>query len=130
MHDRPDAVDLLEIALASLNHRLLPALPAELQPLGRMVADAVAIASRELQAGDTVMEQSLAAFTQLYGPEAVADSGDSPEEAVEALTSLLAEEIRDGTLDGDSLVEDLLLSDARSRLQITNPTLLKDEEIA
>ena len=47
MNDRPDATELLAIARRTLLDELLPRLPEELRYTALMIANAMAIASRE-----------------------------------------------------------------------------------
>jgi hypothetical protein len=94
--DRPDAVELLRVARASLEAEILPGLAGEARLTGLMVARAMAIAERELRA-------PVAEF-----PDAAA----------------LAAAIRAGRHDGDLDLHARLLADAAARTAIANPKAL------
>jgi hypothetical protein len=57
LQDRPNARELLEIARATLNAEL-PLLPADRRLVGLMVANALAIATRELDLQQSYVEAS------------------------------------------------------------------------
>lgn len=96
MKVEPAGAELLKVARASLLEALLPLLPAESHYTARMVANAMAIAARELQ-------------------QPPADS------AVDA--ARLAREIRAGRHDGGDIAP-LLREITRARLAVSNPRLL------
>jgi|KBSMisStandDraft_5_1062788.scaffolds.fasta_scaffold1342933_2 hypothetical protein len=96
MKVEPAGVELLRVARASLLESLLPLLPAESHYTARMVANAMAIAAREL-------EQPSAASV----PDA----------------ARLAREIREGRHDAGEIAA-LLREITRARLAVSNPRLL------
>ena len=96
MKVEPAGAELLGVARASLLESLLPLLPAESHYTARMVANAMAIAAREL-------EQRSAAG------------------AVDA--ARLAREIREGRHDAGEIAG-LLREITRARLAVSNPRLL------
>ena len=67
MSDRPDATELLAIARTTLLDKLLPQLPDELRYDTLMLATAMAIAARELSAGDPAAHTELARVYALLG---------------------------------------------------------------
>lgn len=62
MLEQPDAADLLNTAREALLQKLLPALPAHLHYEARMIANAMAIASRAATVDPAPLEARLAAF--------------------------------------------------------------------
>ncbi|MDH1672834.1 DUF6285 domain-containing protein [Stutzerimonas stutzeri] len=115
---RPDARELLEIARQTLLHELLPELPAQKRYLTLMVANAMAIAAREYQAGDRVSFEEGERLRALLD-----DRQASPEAARRALAAA----IRKGRYDAQDERERLLEALRRTtlaRLQISNPKLL------
>jgi hypothetical protein len=95
--DRPDAAELLEIARETLTRELLPLLPAEQRLTGLMVANALAIAERELR--------------------------DPPPGLLDAWP--LVHAIRAGRHDGDAALHRRLYEDATARVAIANPRRLR-----
>lgn len=67
MSHQPKAHELLEIARQTLLHDLLPALPNELRYTTLMVANAMAIAARECNAGTQVDAQESESLQKLLG---------------------------------------------------------------
>jgi hypothetical protein len=98
MSDQPDAKSLIEIARATLNAEVLPLLPADRRLAGLMVANALGIAARDLAA-----------------PTALA-----PNPSIAG--------IRSGRHDGDKILYDALLADARQRVAASNPKYLADDD--
>ena len=117
--DRPAGEALLEAARRLLLDELLAQLPAERRYDGLMIANAMAIAARELRdagAGSAAAAQRLSAFYE--------DATAAPE----ALARRLVADIRAGRFDDgparERLVQ-LLRADLRSRLAISNPRALR-----
>lgn len=127
--DRPDGPELLDAARRHLLEELLPLLPDERRIDVLMIANAMAIAAREAQAGDALLRDALARLAAIYD-EAVPECPS--EEALRAqlsrLNRRLAEEIRAGAFDSGpkrAAVLDHLRATARSRVAITNPKVLE-----
>ena len=97
MRVEPGGAELLRVARAELLDQLLPHLPAAHHYAARMVANAMAIAARELQA--------------------------VPAEPVDA--AALARDIRDGRHDGDAGTHAHLEDLTRDRLAVSNPRVLE-----
>ncbi|MEE8188712.1 MAG: DUF6285 domain-containing protein [Kiloniellales bacterium] len=132
MPDRPDGVALLELARGQLLEELLPELPEGKRLGARLVANAMAIAARELKAGDRPGRAELAALATLYGEAAGKDGPRDPvervSEAIQRLSWRLASEIRGGKLDGNPEVYDLLRFGTESRLRLTNPKAVGEDD--
>jgi hypothetical protein len=93
--DRPDAAELIAIALARFRAEILPVVPAEQRLTALMIANALGIAGREQTApGDGILGETGAGF--------VAD-------------------MRSGRWDDDAEMHRLLLQDAKARVAIANP---------
>jgi len=97
MRVRPDGAELLRVARAELLERLLPQLPASHHYAARMVANAMAIAAREMTAP-------------------ASDGDEAPD---------LAAGIRAGRHDGSAATLERLRSLTRERLAVSNPRLLE-----
>jgi hypothetical protein len=105
MADHPRGERLLETARELLRTELLPALPADKRHAALMVANAMAIAARELDRRD----------------DAALD------EARAAEARRLCAAIRAGRFDGGAAAAPLharLLADTRSRVEVSNPKYL------
>jgi hypothetical protein len=120
MRDRPDGAELLRQARAVLLDDLAGALPEGRRYEVLMVASAMAMAARELEAGTAGRKAHRTALEALLGPSSEPDL----EAALVDLGRRLAAEIRAGELDGDPRVHDVLARAAAARLALSNPKLL------
>lgn len=133
MRARPDGAVLLEQARAALLRELLELLPESRRLDARMIANAMAIAERELAAGDADLAAERAALAAFYrerpepGPRAA--QAESLGEALERLNWKLASELRGGLLDGDAKAFDLLRQEVKARLRESNPKLLNSAKV-
>jgi len=130
MRPRPDAADLLAIACATLEEKLLPRLPPALRFDGLMIANALANAARALAAGEAPLHAELAWLAGRYGEEAAPPADETPAAAVLRLERRLVADIRAGRLDGDGEVARHLLADALAAVAESNPKYLKGRGIA
>ena len=132
MRDRPDGIALLGLARRALLEDLLDELPDEHRVTARMVANAMAIAARELAAGDAPTAAYAEALTALYDESQESglrgDAAEPVDEAIQRLAWWLAAEIRGGRRDGDAAVHDLLRAHATERVRVSNPKLLSESE--
>jgi len=123
MHDLPHTDDLLAIARDTLLNELLPHLPATQKYSALMVANAMAIASREYR-GATAAERARRAL-QCLAPgctEIVAHD-------THARDQQLCQDLRNGILDTDLVaLLPALRADVSSRLQVGNPKYLQQTE--
>jgi uncharacterized protein DUF6285 len=119
MLDRPEARDLLGIARQHLLQRILPVLPEALRYDALMVANALAIAAREIELAAQAQARDRAAIAALL-PDA------PPDAEIVALRSALCREIRRGSYDAGRRAELLagLRASVEARLAISNPKLL------
>ena len=106
--------DLLEVARAALRADLLPALPPERRYHGAMIANALAVASRELRLGPAAREAEQHALAALLG---------STDQALGELRRSLCHGIRAGLHDGErsATLRAILREAVRRRLEISNP---------
>jgi hypothetical protein len=90
MHRPPSAADLLETARTLLRQSILPQLsgPERYQVL--MVANAMAIATRQIAAGDQPLEAARSRLAAIYG---------EPQASLDALEHRLAKDLRAGLFD-------------------------------
>jgi hypothetical protein len=128
MNDRPEASDLLAAARDAFNERILPALPSALRYDGLMIANALGIVLREIQAGDAPARAEYERLGELL-PE-----GRPETPAARALHALLEDynrrlsaAIRAGRFDGAerAALRDHLQKTTHEKLAISNPKLLK-----
>ena len=106
MRDQPDGIKLLDLARTAVLDELLPALPDDRRYTARLIANAMAIAARELEAGDAPLRADRAALEKLIGDgggEATLEryQSESMEEALQRLTMLCSAVIQ--ARDGDPL---------------------------
>ena len=110
----PAAQRLLELARRELLESLLPQLQGDARYRARLIANAMKIAAREVEAGAAVDAETRRLLQEIAGR-----SGASLESSSEAaLQALLAETIRAGRLDGDAALFEVLsrLTDWRRSL--------------
>jgi hypothetical protein len=104
--DRPDAAELVAIALASFRAEVLPVIPPEKRLAALMIANALGIAERELAGQEkATLAASVAA---LIG------------ETAEVVPAFVAD-LRRGRWDADADMHRRLLQDAKARVAIANP---------
>src|SRR3546814_13785361 len=96
MLDRPDRVDLLQTDETALRDELLPGLDGAAKYTALMVASAIAMARREIEAGHDPARRVLDAFAEFYGQDNVHRAGTAAGECALALMRDLARELRDG----------------------------------
>ena len=128
MGDRPDGVRLLELARKTLLEDLSAHLPAGQRYIARLVANAMAIAARELETGETPQLAARVALETLLGEEpdeaeALAQA-ETVDEALQRLNWRLTAEIRSGGRDAHPKVHEMLRKTALARLKIVNPRAL------
>ncbi len=127
MWTSPDARSLLSIALVTFREEILPHVPPARRHAALMVADALAIAGRELAGLDEAGHAVLAALALLYGEDADGSlSGDELRRRVEGLQHRLCIEIAAGDFDrdGQELLMECLEKIVRARLTIADPRAL------
>jgi hypothetical protein len=123
MHDLPHTDDLLAIARDTLLNELLPHLPATQKYGALMVANAMAIASREYR-GAAAAEQARRALQCLAPGCAEIVAHDT-----RARDQQLCQDLRNGALDADlAALLPALRADVSSRLQVGNPKYLRQIE--
>lgn len=116
MQDGPDARTLLRIARETLAATVLPALSGERRYAGLMIAQALAIALRELADDGAAAAAERERLAARYG-----DAGAD----LAALRRRLVADIRAGTADDDPAVAALIRDQLRDRLALTRPELLE-----
>lgn len=110
MRDRPNGAELLHLARQALRG-LADELSEDRRYTALMIASAMAMAAREIEAG----HESEAATAPLR-----ALLGDEPEEPLKAL----AQALRNGRLDGHPAAHAWLSSEVEGRVKISNPKRL------
>ena len=126
MNNLPAGTDLLSIARDTLLSELLPLASGDARYALLMVANAMAIAAREAEAGDAPARSALARLEKLYGETR---AGDAPESRVSEYEHRLAQDIRAGLFDAHDDRQRALLIHLREsvveRLRISNPKSVK-----
>ena len=119
MNNRPHGNELLTVARRVLLDELLPLLPADKTYDVLMIANAMAIAARELQPHGEHDEQSSQAIAQFYEQASMAPAADATEQG-------LAAQIRVRAIASDQReqLHELLLSLTRAKLALSNPKYL------
>jgi Domain of unknown function (DUF6285) len=117
MHDPPGAAALLALAREVLEGALAPLLPQDRREDAALVARAMAIAERELRAGDAPFAAAADELAALYG------AGDRA-----SLLERLAADIREGACDAAgarrAAVLRLLRAITAAKLRASNPDFL------
>lgn len=124
MRDVPEAAGLLRIARATLLNELLPQLSGASRYEALMIANAMAIATRETDAREDAFAVDPADARQR-------GDGDAPAKADGNRTDdeRLVQDLRAGRFDERmSEIGALLLADVRARLRISNPKYLRRAE--
>jgi hypothetical protein len=127
MNNCPDAAELLAIARETLLARLLPALPEASRYDALMIANAMAIAARELAAGDVAAQSELARLNALYAESGKDVSGNTLHIALKDYNRRLTADIRGGRFDDRerTALLDHLEKTAVDKLAVANPKALK-----
>jgi uncharacterized protein DUF6285 len=131
MRDHPDGNELLATARKVLRESVLPLLPPERKHDALMIANAMAIAARQLERGDGPERQELAALAGLLGDCHVALAEDGPDlrAALVAANRELSRRLREGAGDPDGPQRTALFahlrSIARQRVAESNPKYLE-----
>ncbi|MDF2766872.1 MAG: hypothetical protein K0S81_3867 [Rhodospirillales bacterium] len=127
MTDRPSGAELLKIARDALTRELVSELPESKLYLALMVANAMAIAARELELGDGADRAELTSLRMLF-EDAGPDTSEDVPDRLEALNHRLCAEIRAGRFSGgaaETRLRDHLRRSAEARVAISNPKALK-----
>ena len=119
MRDQPGGAELLRQARRTLLEELSGELPENRRYDVLLIASAMAIAAREIDAGEG-REAERKDLQELLGPRS--------EDDLAALVERLATDIRAGRRDGDAQTHALLSRDAAARLAISNPKILAVDE--
>jgi hypothetical protein len=129
MKNRPAGAELLSIARETLVAELLPLVAGDRRYAMLMVANAMAVAARELELGDDCDTAELARLDALYGRPKRELHGEALRDAIGAAERELARDIRSGVFDADRARRDALLRHLResvnARLRISNPKSLR-----
>jgi hypothetical protein len=126
MNDRPDARNLLESARNAFLADILPALPEASRYTALMIANAMAIAQREIAAGDAALRAECERLRRLLSESAAAPAGDALRVALGGYNRRLAREIRAGRFDGEGRAGMLehLRRTTEEKLAVSNPKAL------
>lgn len=133
MTDRNDPSEpavLVGLARGLLRGGLFEALPETRRYEARLIANALSIAARELDAGSVPLDDEAARLKELFGETLQSLHAASPAEradqTVERLRWRLAAEIRGGLRDGDPATHAMLSESLDARLRLVNPKALED----
>jgi hypothetical protein len=126
MIDRPDARELLVAARDAFIAEILPALAGESRYTGLMVANAMAIAQREIEAGDAAARAEWERLRQLFPERLEPLAGDALHSVLAGYNHRLANEIRAGRFDGEEHAAMLehLRQTTEEKLAVSNPKAL------
>ena len=123
--ERPDALELLAIARETLLEQVLPHLGGDARYQALMIANALAIAQRELRPDAPARTAELDFLHGLYAPDAP-PPGEGAQRTLARLEARLAADLRSGELDGGAqlAVRRLLRRQISARVAISNPKRL------
>jgi hypothetical protein len=127
MNDRPGARELIEAARDTFTAEILPALPEALRYVGLMVANAMAIAQREIEAGDGPARAECERLCRLLSMPGAPLAGEALYGTLASYNRRLAEEIRAGRFDAEeraAMLEHLRRTNAE-KLAVSNPKALR-----
>lgn len=125
--EQPDARELLAVARETLLAEVLPALDGDARYQTLMIANAMAIAVREMTPGPVDVDAEVASLQGLYELPEASPAGESAQEALVRLENRLARDLRDGVLDGGPqyAVRRWLRMRLEARLAVSNPRALE-----
>lgn len=131
MRDAPDGIELLKTAVTVLREKLLPLLSDEHRHDALMVANAMAIAMRQLDQGDYPLVDELKSLQHLgFVSDEIPDKRQHLLEVLSKGNQEMASLLREGYADpGHSQREPILLhlrKVAAQRLSESNPKYIKD----
>ena len=129
MNDRPHAPDLLKAARDAFSAEILPALPEALRYTGLMVAHAVAIAAREIAAGEAPARAECERLQKLLSERVEPLASNALQRALASYNQRLVNEIRSGRFDGEergAMLEHLHQT-TEEKLAVSNPKALQGE---
>jgi hypothetical protein len=129
MKNLPLGAELLRIARQTLLTELRPIVGESAKYTLAMIANAMAIAARELEEGNAAARTALARLDRLYGDAARELDGETLRKAVEQRERELARDIRCGRFDARDDKQRALLTHLKesvaARLRISNPKSLE-----
>ena len=130
MRERPTGEELLIIARKVLREELMPLLPDERRYDALMVANAMAIAARQIAFGDAPERRERQNLAGLLGDTVDGDGRTAVNEAVGDLARRLSAQIRSGELDPGTPDHDaaraFLLDITVQKLRESAPRTLED----
>ena len=121
MADRPHGLDLLAIARETLRRDVLPDLMEESRYAALMIANAMAIATREAEAGEGPSRDAAERLSRLLG---TVTSKDLPSLNKELIRRIRAGDFRPGTPEHTALARHLWEC-ALQQVRISNPKYLE-----
>ena len=125
MHNLPESSELLLVARKTLLDEIRPMLEDNAKYTVAMIANAMAIAARELEAGETPALAALARLDRIYGVEPRELHGHALRQALADQETQLAGDIRFGQFDAPDERRRAMLDHLRkmvvARLQVSNP---------
>ena len=126
MNNRSHANELLHIARETFVAQIIPALPENLRYTALMVANAMAIARREMEAGDAPARAEFKRLCTLLSESHHDPSAAELHTAIADRNRRLARDIRAGRYDSDNaaLLEHLRRT-TEEKLAVSNPKALK-----
>lgn len=126
MNERPQAPELLAIARDTFVADILPALPERLRYVGLMIANAMGIAQREIEAGEAPARAEFERLRKLCHErcEQLAEAALDP--ALADYNRRLSNEIRAGRFDHEerAALFDHLRQTTAEKLAVSNPKAL------
>lgn len=128
MKVRPDPVtDLLGAAREALQAELLPGLDGAARYCGLMIANALAMAEREIRLASSARARALADYAALYGAAEVSAAGRDEVERLQSLDRRMCADLRAGRFDSEAheRVARLLLERVVRELEVSHPAYLE-----
>ena len=126
MNDKPEAAALLAVARDAFNAEILPALPAAQRYNGLMIAAALGVVLRELEAGEAPARAELERLTALLPDEPPGRPAvEGLRVALQDYNRRLAAAIRAGRFDGSAALREHLRNTTEEKLAVSNPKMLE-----
>jgi hypothetical protein len=126
MNNLPNAQELLAIVRETFTAEILPALPEKLRYSGLMIANALAIARREIEAGEAPLRAECERLRTLFSESPREVASDALPVALADYNRRLAAEIRAGRFDKEerAVLLEHLRKTTEAKLAVSNPKAL------
>lgn len=132
MNDRPGALDLIETARDTFTNAVLPTLSGELRYTALMIANAMGIALREIDAAHTPLRAEWWRLCKLFGESSPPPGGTALHRTLAHYNQRLVRAIRAGRFDGEERAAMMLhlRRTTEEKLAVSSPKAIRERGAA